>query len=346
MPRAVGRAEKCMRESAELRMIPGSRTNGNGNGNGNGMPASIVATATAVPPHLITAADVKAHIQSIFHLEGSRLDGMFSIVDNSHIKQRHTIFPLDYTVQPRPLTQTSLEYQEHAIRLGKQVAEDCLARAGMKPEEIDWIITVSCTGYMIPSLDAYLIESMGFRRDVRRLPITEMGCAAGASALARAHDFLQCGPNKNILVIAVELPSLTFQRRNFTPANLISSILFGDGAGAVILTSDERTGCMRVVGAEPFLNRCHLGTEDLSSYLLHPGGRKLLDYMETELGICKCETQPSWDILSEYGNLSSASVLFVLHEWVTKRTVEAGEYGMMAAFGPGFTTEMLLMRWA
>ena len=83
------------------------------------MPASIVATATAVPPHLITADDVKKHIQSIFHLEGSRLDGMFSIVENSHIKQRHTIFPLDYTVQPRPLTQTSLEYQEHAIRLGQ-----------------------------------------------------------------------------------------------------------------------------------------------------------------------------------------------------------------------------------
>ena len=65
--------------------------------------------------------------------------------------------------------------------------------------------------------------------------------------------FCSAGPNKNILVIAVELPSLTFQRRNFTPANLISSILFGDGAGAVILTSDERTGCLRVVGAEPFL---------------------------------------------------------------------------------------------
>jgi len=183
------------------------------------------------------------------------------------------------------------------------------------------------------------------------------------------------------------LPSLTFQRRNFTPANLISSILFGDGAGAVILTSDERSGCPRVVGAEPFLmpnsldamgfdlkdegfhivlskdvpellrggirgvvekflGRFHLGTSDLAAYLLHPGGRKLLDYMETELGICRCETQPSWDILSEYGNLSSASVLFVLHEWITKQKVESGKYGMMAAFGPGFTTEMLLMRWA
>ncbi len=97
---------------------------------------------------------------------------------------------------------------------------------------------------------------------------------------------------------------------------------------------------------EKFLSRFHLGTEDLSAYLLHPGGRKLLDYMESELGICKCETQPSWDILSQYGNLSSASVLFVLHEWLTKQTVEAGKYGMMAAFGPGFTTEMLLMRWA
>ena len=71
-----------------------------------------------------------------------------------------------------------------------------------------------------------------------------------------------------------------------------------------------------------------------------------MDYMEEELGLCRQKTEPSWDILNEYGNLSSASVLFVLHDWLKKKQVEAGQYGLMAAFGPGFSAELLLLRWA
>ena len=352
----------------------------------NGHSPAIVATSTAVPEHIVSREQVKAHMQRVFMLDGPRLDGMMAIVDNSSIEKRYTIFPLEYTIEPRPLKQTNTEYQEHAIRLGEQVARECLEQAGMKPEEIDWIITVSCTGFMIPSLEAHLIESMGFRRDVRRLPITELGCAAGAAAFARAQEFVKAGPGKNVLLIAVELPSLTFQRRSFTQANIISSILFGDGAAAAVISSEPRTG-PQILATETylfpsshdamgfdlkedgfhiilskdvpdlirgrikqlvdcFLSRQNLKRSEIAAFVLHPGGRKLMDYMEAELGLCRHKTEPSWDVLNEYGNLSSASVLFVLHDWLRKKNVEQGQYGLMAAFGPGFSAELLLLRWA
>ena len=95
-----------------------------------------------------------------------------------------------------------------------------------------------------------------------------------------------------------------------------------------------------------FLARSGLDAERIEAFVLHPGGRKLLQGMEAELGLSNGHTGPSWDVLREYGNLSSASVLFVLHEWLTKRRVSPGGYGLMAAFGPGFTAEQLLLQWA
>ena len=256
----------------------------------------------------------------------------------------------------------------------------------MRPEEIDLIITVSCTGVMIPSLDAHLVNAMGFRSNVRRLPITELGCAAGASAIARGRDFLLAFPRGRVLIVAVELASLTFQRGSLSQANLISSILFGDGAAAAVMCGQDAPG-PRVLDAESylfpdsidamgfdlketglhivlsrdvpdmirgrirdlvrcFLERRGLVAEGIDVFVLHPGGRKLLLAIEEELALPRQRTQPSWDVLAEYGNLSSASVLFVLHEWLTRRRPAPGSLGLMAAFGPGFTAEQLLLQWA
>ena len=310
---------------------------------------------------------------------------MMAVIDNSRVRQRYCVFPVDHIIRPRPLRQISQEYREHAICLGRKVAADCLEQAGMMPGEIDMLITVSCTGVMIPSLDAYLINDLGFRQDVKRLPITELGCAAGAAAVARASEFIRAFPGSTVLVIAVEIPSLTFQRTDLSQANLISTVLFGDGAAAAVVTGRPCHGpqvvetgsylfphTLDAMGFElsdngfhivlskdvpqlirdhlkellhPFLARHNLTQEQISAFILHPGGQKLLLYMEEELGLRRSDTQPSWDVLSEYGNLSSASVLFVLHEWLTKRNVAAGEYGLMAAFGPGFSAELLLLRW-
>jgi Predicted naringenin-chalcone synthase len=348
--------------------------------------ATIAATATAVPPHILTREDVKTYMRRVFDVGERRLEAMMTVIDNAQVHTRHSIFPVEQIVEPRPLTQKSRDYQEHAVRLGQRAAEECLANAGMTPGDIDLIITVSCTGFMIPSLDAHLINLMGFRSDVRRLPLTELGCAAGAMALARASEFVRAFPEKTVLIVSVELATLTFQRGDLSQANLISCVLFGDGAAAAVVTGRRAAG-PRILGTETytfpqsldamgfdlrdtgfhivlskdvpqmireeirrvvdgFLARSGLTREAIAAFILHPGGQKLLSYVEEQLGLCRCDTQFSWDVLGQYGNLSSATILFILHEWLTKKTMTGGEYGLAAAFGPGFSAELLLLQWS
>jgi predicted naringenin-chalcone synthase len=340
---------------------------------------TIASTATALPEHVITHEDVKRYLNRVFPLEGSRLEAMLSIVDNSQVRRRYCIHPIETVIAPRSLEEISRAYQEHSIALGMSAAHDALAAAALHPHEIDLIVTVSCTGVMIPSLDAHLINAMGFRSN-------ELGCAAGAAALTRAWDFLRANPGGNVLVVAVEIPSLTFQRNNFSQANLISSILFGDGAAAAVVSHNGATG-PRILDSESyffpdsidamgfdlkdsgfhivlskdvpemireqigglvrcFLDRHSLSRKDVTAFVLHPGGQKLLLFMEEELGLSREDTQDSRRVLAEYGNLSSVSVLFVLHELQKRRAVAAGEFGLLAAFGPGFSAEMLLLQWA
>src|SRR5258707_15544039 len=172
----------------------------------------------------------------VFDIPARKLEAMMSIVDNAQVHKRHAIFPIENTIKPHALYQTNQEYIEHAVKLGQEAAEKCLQRAGVRPDEVDLIITVSCTGFMIPSLDAHLINLMGFRSNVRRMPFTELGCAAGAMALGRAADYLKANPGGHGLFIAAALPSLTFQRKDISQANLISSILFSYGARAALVT--------------------------------------------------------------------------------------------------------------
>src|ERR1700740_1671948 len=220
--------------------------------NGHSPHATIAATATALPPYLITRDDVKYYMGRVFDISERRLEAMMAIVDNAQVHQRHSIFPIDYTIEPRPLSKTNNEYIDHAVKLGREAAEKCLGRADLRPDQIDLIITVSCTGFMIPSLDAHLINLMGFRSNVCRMPFTELGCAAGAMAISRAADFIKSNPGANVLIIAVELPSLTFQRKDISQANLISSILFGDGAAAVIVSCKPDAPGPRILVSETY----------------------------------------------------------------------------------------------
>jgi len=351
----------------------------------NAASAIVAATATAVPPYTLTRDDVKTYIRKVFDLDERRLDAMMKVIDNAQVHTRHAILPVEEIVKYRPLGQKSDEYQTHAVCLGRQVADDCLARAGLTPADIDMIITVSCTGFMIPSLDAHLINLMGFRPDVRRLPLTELGCAAGAMALARASEFVRAFPEKTVLIVSVELATLTFQRGDLSQANLISCVLFGDGAAAAVVTGRHANGpaivdartytfpdSLDAMGfdlredgfhivlskdvpqmirdrirelVDDFLGQHSLTRDHMAAFILHPGGQKLLAYVEEALGLCRCQTEFSWDVLGRYGNLSSATILFILHEWLTRRRLNGGDYGLAAAFGPGFSAELLLLKW-
>jgi alkylresorcinol/alkylpyrone synthase len=346
---------------------------------------TLAATTTAVPPYPLKRVEVQAALRTAFRLDEHRFAAAMAIVNHAQVEQRYGVFPLDYLIRPRSLTQTTLEYQEHALGLAHQVARNCLDQAELQPRDIDLIITVSCTGYMIPSLDAYLINDLGFRSDVRRLPITELGCIAGAMALTQAWSFVRAFPDANVLVIAVELPSLTFQPHDTSTANIVATALFGDGAAAALVTGQPRSG-IEIIDTQSalvpstlgdmgydlrdsgfhmvlskdvpailreqigmlsmsFLDRHDLAVDNIAAFALHPGGKKILEYLEYELRLQREQTQPSWDVLREYGNLSSAGILFVLHEWLAKRNLTSGEYGLAAGFGPGLSAELLLLRW-
>lgn len=347
--------------------------------------ATIAGTSTAVPPYVLSRDLCKNGIGGVFNLDETRLGAIREVIDNSKIDQRYCVFPPEYSIEPRPLSQTTAEYQDKAVELGLQVTEQALAQANMTPADVDLLVTVSCTGIMIPSLDAHLATIMPFRSDVRRLPITELGCAAGAAGLARTWEYISAFPDRTALLVAVEIPTLTFQRKDISQANLISAVLFGDGAAGVVVTGREAPGprilaseCFlfpnsltamgfdlrdtglhivlskdvpelirdRVKGlAEGFLARQGLRKEDISAFLLHPGGQKLLSFVQEELGLSRADTEISWEILRRYGNLSSASVLFILNEWLVQREMPPGSYGLLIAFGPGFTAEMILLQW-
>jgi alkylresorcinol/alkylpyrone synthase len=348
----------------------------------------IVATATAVPPHSATQEEVKDRLRDILPLEPKRLEAALSLFDKTAVERRRSVYPIGEFGRPRSLGESMALYRAHAVALGREVAARALAQAGARADEIDLLVTVSCTGILIPSLDAYLLDELGFRRDVRRLPLTELGCAGGAAALGRAHDFLRGFPEARALVVSVELPSLSLQRHDVTPANLVSTALFGDGAAAVLLeggaakgrgarrlrvleagshvfphTTDALGFDLRDDGFHTVLSkdvpallqkeiaalvrklsaRRGLAREDLSFFVLHPGGRKILGVVEEELHLAREDSQPSWDVLRDFGNQSSASVLFVLDRHLDERPLARGARGVLAGFGPGLAVDLLLL---
>jgi len=347
---------------------------------------TIVSTVTAVPSHSTSQEELKDFLRDTLPLKDRRLEAALSLLDNSAIERRYSVEPLRALFERRSLTETTDRYRDHAIALGRDVASRCLESGGRDPAEVDMLITVSCTGIMIPSLDAHLVNELGFRSDVRRLPITELGCVGGASALARARDFLLGLPDARVLVVAVELPTLNLQRDDMSPTNLVSTALFGDGAAAALLEHGRRDRGVRILDTlshifprstwalgfdlqtdgfhsvlskevpgllkteiarlvRTLAERRGLDRDQLSCFVVHPGGRKILASVEEELGLGRDDTKPSWDVLRAYGNQSSASVLFVLHEWLTKHQQAPGTHGVLAAFGPGLSTEMLLLQW-
>lgn len=309
-------------------------------------------------------------VKKIF--EGAAVDKRYSIMD-----------PIEV------FTMTSFEerndiYVREVIDLGEKVLEKALQKADWRPEDLDFIITVSCTGIMIPSLDAYLINKLKLRQDIVRLPVTEMGCAAGISGIIYAKNFLQANPGKRAAVIAVESPTATFQLDDYSMANIVSAAIFGDGAACVLLTSHDNdegpeimaeemyhfydnihmmgfkltnSGLQMVLDIEvpetiayhfpaiihPFLEKNNMTIEDMDHLIFHPGGKKIVQTVESlfsDLGKTIYDTK---EVLRLYGNMSSATVLYVL-ERIMDNKPQKGEKGLMLSFGPGFSAQRVLLQ--
>lgn len=344
--------------------------------------ARIVSTATAVPPFTLDREQLKQLCRLVYP---EKAQSALRLIDNTRIDKRHLARSAATLMAPRSLTDKSIDFEQICFELSQTVARRALERSQRRADEIDLIVTTSCTGVMIPSVDAYLVEALHLRRDVVRLPITELGCAGGAAALARARDHLVAYPDHVVLVIAVELPSLTFEIADLSMTNLVAASLFGDGAAAAVLASNGRRPSPRLVDSqthlyehsqslmgfelrdkgfrivlqpqvphrlrgqvlplvEKLLSKHGLSLEQLRFAAIHPGGRRLLEDVERDLGITNL-TASSWEVLRCYGNLSSATILFVLDELLDRPPPPEDSYGILCAFGPGFSCELSLMRW-
>ena len=348
--------------------------------------ATLCATVTAHPAWRYDQEEIWRSLSLWLEKDKTLLSLARRVFRNAGVQTRYGCRPLLDLVNPLSVTEASILYQQQTRALGEQVVRDCLKQADVDSRTVDLIITVSCTGFMIPSLDAFLVDALGFSPHVKRLPVTELGCVAGAAALARVFDYLRAYPEHTVLIVAVELPSLTFQVHDLSAANVVSSALFGDGAAAVLLRSEVTTGRPRILASEStlfpqttelmgfelrdsglhivlspqipqvvctevpglverFLGRYSLTLSDITHFLLHPGGRSVLDGLARCLGLSPEKTRISREILRNYGNLSSAAVLFVLDRFLTTESARPGDLGLLLAFGPGFSVEALLLRW-
>jgi predicted naringenin-chalcone synthase len=200
------------------------------------MASHIRSIATTLPKHRLDAATALAELRR-FWPQLERLPQADAAVGT-----RYTCEPVADLLRPRGLTALRDAYLEHARELALSATRSALRRARVAASEIDLVVSVSCTGYLVPALDVYLAAELGFRSDVLRLPITELGCSAGAAAIALAHRHLLAFPGQKVLVLAVELPSLSFQPGDGTLDNLTACLVFGDGAGAAVMTGAEPQG--------------------------------------------------------------------------------------------------------
>ncbi|WP_366184285.1 type III polyketide synthase [Flavobacterium ovatum] len=310
-------------------------------------------------------------VKKIF--EGAKVDKRYSIMDPA------AVFSL------QSFEERNAIYAREMIVLGEKVLQKALDKADWKPDTIDFIITVSCTGIMIPSLDAYLINKLGLKQDVVRLPVTEMGCVGGVSGIIYAKNFLKANPNKRAAVITVESPTATFQLDDYSMANIVSAAIFGDGAACVLLSSYDTEVGPKVVdesmyhfynneqmmGFEltnkglkmildvavpdtieehfpaiihPFLERNQLEIGDIDHLIFHPGGKKIVNLVESLFSELGKNIDDTKEVLRLYGNMSSATVLYVLERILDKKP-KAGEKGVMLSFGPGFTAQRVLLEW-
>lgn len=341
---------------------------------------SLLSLATAVPPHIIEQLDAKRLAGNAFGGRKTLFDRLSGVFDNAGIARRHIVAPAAWYTQPRGWQERNAVYLEAAEALFVEAAAAAIAQAGLGPEEIDGVVTVSTTGIATPSLEARVAPRLGLRDDVRRVPVFGLGCAGGVSGLATAARLASAEPGSKWLLVTVETCSISIRLDSEDPAAVVATALFGDGAAAAVVACGdpglarirgsaekmwpETLGIMgwnvedpglavvfdraippfieaELAGAvDAMLAGMGLGREDIDRLCCHPGGVKVIDAIETALGLLGGSLDLERQVLRDYGNMSAPTVLFVL-----ERLLERGlpERVLLTAFGPGFSCAGLLL---
>jgi alkylresorcinol/alkylpyrone synthase len=350
----------------------------------------ILGVVSGFPQYYYSQKELTQMLARIWEdkeIDPERLDKFHQ---NMKIQGRHLALPMAEYETLDGFGSANHAWIKISMELSEKILWQLFKQMGVEPEAIDEMVMTSVTGIAVPSIDARLMNRIPFSTDLKRVPLFGLGCLGGAAGLARAADYLRGNPEDLVVLLSVELCSLTLQREDISIANLVSSGLFGDGAAAVLLAGAEYpvngyrrpiilanrsawipetedlmgyeirdSGFKMLLSArvneviqsnlrpavEKFLAEQGLAIGDIGYWIVHPGGPKIMDTVEVSLELHPSCLQPSRESLARYGNVSSTSVLLILEEVMAHIQPAEGEYGLLMAMGPGFSAEMMLLKW-
>lgn len=356
----------------------------------------ICSVGLGIPKYKITQADAMEFAQQLFSNSFSDIKRLLKVFENGEIQSRYFVKGLDWFKEDHSFAEKNEAFIEEAIELGIQAIENCLYGQStpmpIKVCEVDAIITICTTGLATPSLEARIMNRLPFREDVKRIPIWGLGCAGGAAGLSRAYEYCLAYPKAKVIILAIELCSLTFQKNDHSKSNLIGTSLFADGAACTLVIGNEceliknqehplptiyetrsslMSDSLEVMGwdiqndglhvifskdipsivenwlrpkVESFLHIYQLDITDISQFIAHPGGKKVLSAYENALNISISKTEDAREVLKQFGNMSSPTIFYVLKR-ILEKDNKPGDWGLSIALGPGFSAEQILMRW-
>lgn len=341
----------------------------------------IRGVGTAVPTNIYDQSSVRAVVKKLFGKRVENLDRLLKVFDHLHIEQRHFVREPEWYGKDHGFEAANGVFIEAAVALSLEAAGKALNRADVRADDFGGIVVANTTGVMTPSLDAHLTQELGLPMTVARVPLFGLGCAGGVSGLARAAELSRAQGGIPVLFVAVEICSATFQCNDLSKSNLIGTSIFSDGAAALVVGSggsgpeilgsyhrlfpdtydimgwDVVDSGMKVRFSRDIptfvknqipaviADACacwKISLDDIVSFIAHPGGAKVLDAFAEAIGRPPGTLDASREILRKYGNMSSATILFVLEHMLADDILEPG-YGLMSALGPGFSSDQLLL---
>ncbi len=344
----------------------------------------ILGLGTANPPYRYAQRDI--YDFAARHVEMYRNRRVESIFMSSDIDFRYLSFDIATLDPLETADDMHKRFADHAVAMGVESIQRCLLDAGRTPEDIDYIVAVSCTGYLCPGLSAILSKQIGLRSDLQRADLVGMGCAGAMPGLQRAFEYVRAYPERTALVVTVEVCSACYYVDD-SLETVVGNAICADGAAAVLVGNSPRERMPALVQFETLLEPSYIDTvgfqfksgklrivlskdirdvaggladrvvrnllshsglrkDDVTHWVIHSGGRKVIDSIKQEVGLSEDQLTNSRRVLREYGNMSSPTVLFVLHDVLAQSRPRPGDIGVMLAMGPGLAIETGLLRWS
>jgi predicted naringenin-chalcone synthase len=356
------------------------------------MNSSIVSIGVSNPGKPISQSEISRFMQLAHQLDElesrklqffyrmSGIDFRYSVLDDFEKRDPadFSFFPKSKDLNPYPSTKARMEvFQKEAPKLSLEACQSALYQANIHPKEVTHLILISCTGMVAPGVELDLVHQMEMNPTVERYCIHFMGCYAAFTGLKLADKILKAEPEAKVLVVAVELCTLHFQKE-YTEDNLLANSLFGDGAAAALLMKSEKGLAIKNYlsqilregekdmawgigdfGFEMRLSQyipalldqgihqlrevfeSKFGLSKITQFAIHPGGKQILQKVQVAFGLAPEVNRHSMEVLKNHGNMSSVSILFVLEKMLKDTSVQEDILAM--GFGPGLTLETLLL---